>query len=379
VETNFRLVSRHELDSISTWKDALADFCKDSRYYEIVDDTLRDGFEHHYIVFPNGAVQPIFFVRQNIIEGVTGPLRSIVDLVRKKFPRFLTMRALMVGNAAGEGRLGTTSRALELDRFNRSSFQEQLAAALKEVARMHKASLIVFKDFPAEYREQLDELKKFGYTRAPSMPLTQLELKFRDFEDFLGSLSKITRKGLRRKFRKAEAAAKIDMEVVTDIGPFVDEIHPLYLAVHSRSPMKFETLTKEYFIALSQKMPERVRYFLWRQNGKIIAFEMVLICGDTMYDECLGMDYSVALELSLYFYTMRDVLSWAIANGIKHYVSTPLNYDPKLHLGCTLAPLDLYVRHTMSILNPIFGRAVKFLEPTRHDPVLKKFPNAHEL
>lgn len=366
MENNFRLVSRHELDSIPTWKEALADFCKDSRYYEIVDDTLRDGFEHHYIVFGNGAVQPILFVRQNIIEGVTGPLRSIVDLVRKKFPRFLTMRALMVGNAAGEGRPANVSA-------------EALANALSEIARQHKASLIVFKDFPREYRSRLDDLSRFGYTRAPSMPLTQLELNFRDFEDFLGSLGKITRKGLRRKFRKAEAAAKIEMEVVTDIAPFVDEIYPLYLAVHNRSPMKFETLTKEYFVALSQKMPERVRYFLWRQNGKIIAFEMVLVCGDTMYDECLGMDYSVALELSLYFYTLRDVLSWAIANGFKRYVSTPLNYDPKLHLGCTLAPLDLYVRHTMSILNPIFGRAVKFLEPTRHDPVLKKFPNASDL
>lgn len=374
METNFRLVSRHELDSIPQWKSALADFCKDSRYYEIADDTLRDGFEHHYIVFGNGAVQPIFFVRQNIIEGVTGPLRSMVDLVRRKFPRFLTMRALMVGNAAGEGRLGFAAAQLQAP-----GIAEMLAPALQEIARRHKSSLIVFKDFPSQYRANLDQLKKFGYTRVPSMPLTKLELNFRDFEDFLGSLGKITRKGLRRKFRKAEAAAKIDLEVVTDIAPFVDEIHPLYLAVHNRSPMKFETLTKEYFVALSQKMPERARYFLWRQNGKIIAFELVLICGDTMYDECLGMDYGVALEISLYFYTMRDVLSWAMANGIKHYVSTPLNYDPKLHLGCTLGPLDLYVRHTMSILNPIFGRAVKFLEPTRHDPVLKQFPNAAEL
>jgi len=367
VETPFRLVSRRELDSIPEWKNTFADFCKDRRYYEIVDDTLRDGFEHYYLVFANGAVQPIFFVRQNIIEGVTGPLRSIVDLVRRKFPRFLTMRALMVGNAAGEGRIDGNISA------------ESLAIALMKVAREHKASLIVLKDFPSEYRTQLDQLRDHGFTRVPSMPLTKLELNFRDFEDFLSSLSRITRKGLRRKFRKAEAAAKIDMEVVSDITPFVDEIHPLYLAVHNRSPMKFETLTKEYFVALSQKMPERVRYFLWRQNGKIIAFEMALVCGDTMYDECLGMDYAVALELSLYFYTFRDVLSWAIANGFKHYVSTPLNYDPKLHLGCVLGPLDLYVRHTMSILNPIFGRAVKFLEPTRHDPFLRQFPNASEL
>ena len=91
-----------------------------------------------------------------------------------------------------------------------------------------------------------------------------------------------------------------------------------------------------------------------------------------------GVD-SVALDLHLYFYTLRDVISWAIEQGLKSYCSTPLNYDPKLHLGCKLVPLDLYVRHTAPFLNPIFHTAVKFLEPTRHDPVLRQFPNANEL
>lgn len=211
------------------------------------------------------------------------------------------------------------------------------------------------------------------------MPLTRLELKFSDFENFLSSLGKITRKGLRRKFRKTESAAKIEMEVVGDITPFIEEVYPLYLQVHERSPLKFETLTKDYFCRLGREMPERVRFFLWRQQGKIIAFSLAFVHNDTLYDECLGMDYSVALELSLYFYTLRDVLTWAIEGGLKFYCSTPLNYDPKLHLGCHLVPLDLYVRHTASFLNPIFRRAVKLLEPTRHDPVLQQFPNADQL
>jgi hypothetical protein len=37
------------------------------------------------------------------------------------------------------------------------------------------------------------------------------------------------------------------------------------------------------------------------------------------------------------------------------------------------------VLHTSPFLNPIFSKALRFLEPTRHDPVLKKFRNASEL
>src|SRR5581483_3633261 len=114
-------------------------------------------------------------------------------------------------------------------------------------------------------------------------------------------------------------------------------------------------------------------------GARIIAFSFALLFEDTLYDEVIGLDYDVALDLHLYFYTMRDVIRWAIDHKVREYVSGPLNYDPKLHLGHELLPLDLYVQHTNSFLNPIFKFALKYLEPTRHDPVLKKFPNAHDL
>jgi predicted N-acyltransferase len=81
------------------------------------------------------------------------------------------------------------------------------------------------------------------------------------------------------------------------------EVYPLYLAVHERSPFKFETLTKNYFRAIGQRMPERARFFVWRQSEKIVAFSFSLVCDDAIYDECIGLDYRVALDLHLYFYT----------------------------------------------------------------------------
>jgi predicted N-acyltransferase len=373
-----RLVSRQELQDYPAWRQAFAQNCKDHRYYDIVDESLAGDFEHRYLILEDSAgkvraVQPLFFLRQNLVEGVPGKVRSIVDLVRKTFPRFLTMRTLMVGCAAGEGQLDATSVADE------NWIAQALHAALQIIARENKASLVVLKDFPSRYRAALSNFSANGYARVASMPLTRRELNYAGFEEFLASLGKITRKGLRRKFRKAERAPKIDLEVVTDITPHINEVYPLYLAVHERSPLKFETLTKEYFCRLGREMSERVRFFIWRQEDRIIAFSLAFVHNDTIYDECLGMDYRVAIELSLYFYTLRDVISWALAQKLKFYCSTPLNYDPKLHLGCELVPLDLYVRHTSLVLNPIFGRAVKFLGPTRHDPVLRQFPNANQL
>jgi hypothetical protein len=373
-----KAISLAELRNCSAWERAFQNKCKDYRYYEIVEETLQCGFEHYYLLIEDGsgnahAIQPMFFVRQNLVEGVPGKVRSIVDGIRKIFPRLLTMRVLMVGCAAGTGDLDASEEKGE------GWVANALRASLRTYASQRKASLIVLKDFPANYRSTLDTLRLNGYARIASMPMTRLALHYEDWDEYFRTLSKATRKDLRRKFRKPARAPKIEMEVVADITPWIEEIYPLYLAVHERSPLKFETLTKDYFRAVARRMPERTRFFIWWQTGKIVAFSFCLICGEAIYDECIGLDYSVALDLHLYFYTLRDIISWALQQRLKYYYSNPLNYEPKLHLDCELVPLDLYVRHTNPLLNPIFRRLIKYLGPTRHDPVLRQFPNADQL
>jgi predicted N-acyltransferase len=372
-----RILSRGDLDQSEAWPHAFEGKSKDHRFYEIVADTLGANFEHHYLALENRAgkvrgIQPVFFAQQNLVEGIPA-LRRAVEKVRQRFPRFLTLRVLMIGNAAGEGHLSACA----------SGDEAWVANALREVlpffARRAKASLIVFKDFPATYRGALADFARDDFTRVPSMPMTELPLAYRDFDQYLTTLGASTRKDLRRKFRRIAAAEPINLEVVSDLTPFVDEVYPLYLQVHERSPMKFEQLTKEYLSVLGRRMPERVRFFIWRQNGKAIAFSVALLHEGTIYDDYLGLDYRVALDLHLYFHTFRDILGWALAHGLTRYRSSPLNYQPKLHLGCALFPLDLYVRHTNPVLNKIFRPILKLLEPTRHDPVLQRFRNAHEL
>src|SRR3982751_6717705 len=82
-----------ELKNYQAWKRALHNKCKDHRYYEIVEETLQDRFEYHHLLLEDDsgkvrAIQPVFFVRQNLIEGVPGKISAIVDRFRKIFPRF---------------------------------------------------------------------------------------------------------------------------------------------------------------------------------------------------------------------------------------------------------------------------------------------------
>src|SRR5438105_10811186 len=178
------VVTRNELRNSHAWKRAFQDKCKDHRYYEIVEDTLlQNDFEHHYLLLEDNsgqqsAIQPVFFVRQNLVEGVQGKVRSIVEVIRKIFPRFLTMRVLMVGCAAGAGDLGVS------DENDETWIAKTLETGLLKYAQQNKASLVVLKDFPAKYRLALETSRSNGYARIPSMPMTRLPLHYQDWDEY---------------------------------------------------------------------------------------------------------------------------------------------------------------------------------------------------
>jgi len=371
--------SRAELAQCAHWPRALADQRKDRRYYELVEDTIRQQFDYRYFVIEDGdgqvrAVQPFFVLDQDLAAGMGVQSRAAIAFVRRLWPRFLRMRTLMVGCAAGEGHIDGS------DEFSRRAHARAVAEATLEHARTLRTPLIVFKEFPARYRDVLADFRDRGYTRIPSLPMTRLHLDYTSFDDYLSrALSRAARKDVRRKLKAAAQAPAIEMTTIADISPYIDEVYPLYLAVYERSSLQFEKLTREYLCELGRRMPDKARFFIWRQQRRIVAFSVCLVQGDTIYDEYLGLDYRCALDLHLYHYTFRDIVSWAIANGCRWYVSSSLNYDPKLHLRCVLEPLDLYVRHASPLANAVLRRVLPWLEPTRNDPTLKKFPNYGEL
>jgi GNAT acetyltransferase-like protein len=332
------VVSRAELSECAPWTSTFADQRKDYRYYEILDDTLRGNFEYRYfaIVDNNGhvrAIQPFFLVDQDILEGLGAERIHWISLVRRFYPRFLKLRALMVGCSAGEAHLAATE-TLPVD-----IVAETLSSGIVKQARSLNAQLA--------YMEK--------------------------------ALKSSSRKKLRKKFEATAGVSDIRMSVTDDAASFVDEIYPLYLQVFERSRRQFEKLTKDFLRQLGRRMNDKVRFFAWRRGNMLVAFSLCMVQGDSLYAEYVGFDYAVALDLHLYHYVVRDMISWGISKGYKWFRSSGLNYDPKLHMRHRLDPIDLYVRHTSALANAIFRLALPWIVPVRYDATLKLFPNYKEL
>jgi len=373
-----QVVSRAELAHCRQWRSAFSGSRKHNRYYELVEDTIRQGFDYRYFVIRDAlgevrAIQPFFILDQDLLAGSSQRTGALVAAVRRLWPRFLKLRTLMVGCTAGEGHL-------DGDEFSRAENARLLASAIVTHARALRAQMIVLKEFPAKYREPLRCFLHSGFSRVPSLPMTRLNIDYLSFADYMNrALNSATRRKLRRKFLATAQAPPIEMSVVPDVAPIIDDVYPLYLQVYERSKLRFEKLTREFFCGLGRLMPEIVRFFVWRQEARIVAFSLCMIEGDAIFAEYIGLDYSVALKLHLYHYAVRDMISWAIAKGYKWLRSGPLNYDPKLHLRHLLDPIDLYVRHTSALPNALLKRILPLIEPTRFDLTLKKFSNYDDL
>jgi GNAT acetyltransferase-like protein len=373
------VVSRREAMQCPHWRNAFGSEAKDRRYYELVEDTIHQEFDYRYFTIRdwNGAicgVQPFFILDMDLLAGAKPRIGRLTNLIRRLWPRFMHARMLMVGCAAGEGHVDGK------DEFTRASNARLLASAIVKEARALKAGLIVLKEFPAKYRPMLECFVHNDFTRIPSLPNVRLNIEYTSFEEYMKrALSSGARTKLRKKLKATEHAQPIELTVVNDITPIIEEAYPLYLQVYHRSKQHFERATQAYFCGLGHRMGDKVRFFLWRQNGKLVAFGSCIVHGDTMHAEYLGLDYAIAIDLHLYHYTFRDLVSWGIAGGYKWFHSGSLNYDPKLHLRYRLDPIDLYVRHTSPICNAVFRRILPWLEPTRYEKTLKQFANYDEL
>src|SRR6266481_640089 len=297
------VMSRAEFSRYAPWTSTFTDQRKDYRYYEILDDTLRGNFEYRYFAIVDSndhvrAVQPFFLVDQDILEGLGAERIHWISRVRRFYPRFLKLRTLMVGCSAGEAHLAAT------ETLPVNIVAETLSNGIIKQARSLNAKLIVLKEFPSRYRKVLHCFVQCGFARAPSMPMTILDIGYDSFDAYTEkALRSSSRRKLRKKLEATAGVSDIRMSVTDDAASFVDEIYPLYLQVFERSKMQFEKLTKDFFRQIGQRMSDKVRFFAWRRGNTLVAFSLCMVQGDSLYAEYVGFDYTIALDLHLYHYT----------------------------------------------------------------------------
>lgn len=342
-------------------------------FFKTLDESSFDQFLFRYIlVYDNNSLigaATCFLMDFPLDISVTGPLKSFLNTVKKILPGLINPKVVVCGMPMGEGRIGLTK--------DPSGVMEAINDALEEIAKESKAPLIFFKDFTKKYEGTLKPLLKKGFTKIGSLPNTEIQINFNSFEEYLKTLSSSSREGLKRNFKKIDSKVKFDVEMVDQLEEdALSQVYELYLQTYSNHELGFEKLPKAFFRNISHNMPQELKYFLWRVDGKLVTFALCLCSGDYFIDYYLGFDYSVSIEYYLYFIRFRHLLKWCMAHGVKRYEMGQTSYEPKRRLGFKFLRYYLYVKHRNKLLNLLLIPVIHLMKPENFDPVFKQMDKA---
>jgi len=338
-------------------------------FFKTLQEAGLDQFEWHYIlVYENEKLvggAPCFLMHYPLDTTIQGPIKSVLLKIKEKFPRFLELRAMVCGLPMGQGRFGAVIEPGEVVRA--------IYEALDALAASRKISLLGFKDFGVAECEWLDALQDEGFYKFESMPSTEMAVPFKSFDEYVKTLNRVSRDGLKRKLKKIDRAAPLPMEIRERLSEDeLEQVHALYTQTLVRhGEMSFEIMTKNFFRHISDNMPAQTRYFLWRLDGRIVAFALCFVSAERMIDYYLGFDYALAYDLHLYFTRFRDLMKWCIQQKIPVYEMGNTGYEAKRRLGFGYIRLFVYAKHRNKFINPFFHLLCRCVRPENFDETFK--------
>ena len=352
------------------WNRLFPDELEDWSYYRAVERSgLADFAWVYFGVREDGrlrAAVPAFVTDYELDTTVTGALRHVTDALSRAFPRLLRQRMLALGSPVAETcHLGFEPGTSAADQ---TQMLDAILARAEIYAREQRVQMFAAKDSSARQDALWAPSAKLrGMRRQPGLPTAFLDVCFDNLDEYLASLSRATRKDMRRKLK---AGAELRVEWRTNVDDIAPEIMRLYTSTYANAQLSFEELTAEYFRAVLAELGERASCVAYWLGEKLVAFNLVLHDGKRLLDKFLGMDYAYAHEYNLYFCTWFENVRYCIQHRIPLYQSGQGLHVVKLRLGSRLEANWLWYRHRNRLLDAILSIIERVARLDRHDPEL---------
>lgn len=366
VATSIRAFGREE------WNRLFPGELEDWSYYCAVENSGLPGFSWAYFGVRDKttgtllAAVPAFVTDYRLDTTISGALKRFANWLTRWFPRLLRQKLLSLGSPVSE--VCHLGFAPGTSADEQQHLLDAILAQVETYAQETRARMIAVKDATAA-QDGLWSVaaKAHGLRRQPGLPTALMDVRFASIDDYLATLSRATRKDVRRKLKDAVG---LRSEWRANIDGIEDEVMRLYQSTHANAEFSFEELTPGYFRNVLGEMSDRASCATYWLGEKLVAFNLVLHDGHCLLDKFLGMDYAVAREYNLYFYTWIENVRRCIDLKIGLYQSGQGLHALKHRLGSHLSANWLWYRHRNRIVDAIFAMVERIARLDRQDPEL---------
>lgn len=307
------------------------------------------GFEVVSTADGTPAFEADFDVLTTADDGLLRRIRSLPGY--RHWSRLLRWRTSFVGTTVSEYAL-----------FPAGSGADDLLHAVKDgLGRRHRLTII--KDIPhhsplldAADNAHADALCSAaidaGFVIVEGQALAYVPIDFASTDEYLGRLSAARRKDIRRKLR-----SRLGLQIeVLDCGgeSFADgdvlaEFHSLFEEVYAQSEIHFDHPQAAYFRRLFMNPGIGGVVFTYRDNGRLIGWNLCFESAGRLIDKYIGLRYPEARQHNLYALSWMQNLEYALQRGLQVYVAGWTDPEVKAQLGAQFT----FTRHAVYARSPI--------------------------
>ena len=325
----------------------------------------------HLLVYRRGVlvgIASLFRMTVRLELLCPGFLRSLIETVRRAYPRFLRPTLLFCGLPTSAGRKCLAFRAPSDARF----VLAQVAAYMEQAARELGARLLCFKEFRPVEAECLDALREHGYFRAFSLVSFRMALPWRSFQEYLGAM----RAGYRRQAKatlRAAAAAGLRCRTVAGEDADWERFFALYEQVMDRAQFQLERLNLAFFRNLARYLPGQVRAITIERGDDLLAAAVLLETPGLTTFFMTGIDYERNGAVLAYPALITEIVADAINAGTGSIELGQTSPALKSRVGGVPEPRYLYFRYRSRWAHALFRLTAPLLFPEDSAPPRRVF------
>lgn len=322
------------------------------------------------------AVLSAFTVSLDIFLGKG--LQKLAALARRRFPSFLRIDVLFCGLPVSLGQ----SNLVIASSTPTQPVLELLAAEMKTISREEGLRFLCVKEFKASELSEVQGLERLGFFRGHSIPCMTLHLRWRSFDEYLGSL----RHPYRRHILRSLAKMGMQRPQVHAFSPdALDDPQPrlvlggpevmspgcffqLYRNVMARAETRLETLNEAFFERLWLELGQDLQILAAVAGGKILGAALLLKTGTILHFMLVGLPEARETRHDIYFNLVYAICDQAMRQGCRQLNLGQTAYWKKQQIGGE--PEDVFL--FFKALNPGLHAALRALRRILFPRVLLK-------
>jgi Acetyltransferase (GNAT) domain len=357
------------------WDGLFPGAAEDWTYYRAIEDCPPGNFRFGVIAALRGeavlAAAPIFRTTYELHTSLQGRIRRVADRFASHAPRLFQLPVMVLGSPLLDRCDIGFGPAIGVP--ERRHLMGALLDGLRQAATKERITLLGLKD--VSDRDSLafhSVLSENGFARMTNVPMTYIDMPYRNEEDYLAHLPDKTASYLRRKLR---TLSRIKVEYRDSVEGLEDELHALYQSTRANSQVQygdFDELHPRYFQAVLQSCGDKAQLMLCWSGNALVSFQLFMVGDREVVAKFIGMRYPEARELNLYFINWFMMFRFAFERRIRRVRMGNTSYAVKLLLGGHLEKSWIYFRHLNPIVNWAFHRVAPMMDYEKNDPELRK-------